>query len=113
MAAKSLPAPVRHAMHELGADLATWRRLRNLTVAQVAERADVARGVVIKLEAGGGTTLESLLRVARALGVLDSLTSCLDPYRTDVGRLRSEEVLPQRVRHKSTPKPSTPKPAES
>jgi transcriptional regulator with XRE-family HTH domain len=104
VAAKSLPAPVRRAMSELGEDLATWRRLRNLTIAQVADRADVARGVVVKLEAGGGTTLESFLRVARALGVLDSIASSVDPYRTDVGRLRSEEVLPRRVRHRAAPK---------
>jgi transcriptional regulator with XRE-family HTH domain len=108
MAAKTLPAPVKRAMGELGEDLATWRRLRNLTIAQVAERADVARGVVVKLEAGGGTTLESVLRVARALGVLDSLATSLDPYRTDVGRLRSEEVLPRRVRHRATPKSDEP-----
>ncbi|MDP9117358.1 MAG: helix-turn-helix domain-containing protein [Actinomycetota bacterium] len=108
MAAKTLPAPVKRAMSQLGDDLATWRRLRNLTVAQVAERADVARGVVVKLEAGGGTTFESVLRVARALGVLDSLATSLDPYRTDVGRLRSEEVLPQRVRHRAIPKPDEP-----
>lgn len=105
MATKPLPAPVRRAMTELGEDLATWRRLRNLTIAEVAERAHVARGVVVKMEAGGGTTLESVLRVSRALGVLDSLASALDPYRTDVGRLRSEEVLPQRVRHHAIPKP--------
>jgi transcriptional regulator with XRE-family HTH domain len=108
VAAKTLPAPVKRAMSQLGEDLATWRRLRNLTIAQVAERADVARGVVVKLEAGGGTTLESVLRVARALGVLDSLATSLDPYRTDVGRLRSEEVLPQRVRHRAIPKPDEP-----
>ncbi len=108
MAAKTLPAPVKRAMSQLGENLATWRRLRNLTVAQVAERADVARGVVVKLEAGGGTTFESVLRVARALGVLDSLATSLDPYRTDVGRLRSEEVLPQRVRHRAIPKPDEP-----
>jgi transcriptional regulator with XRE-family HTH domain len=101
MTTKPLPAPVRRAMSELGEDLATWRRLRSLTVAQVAERANVARGVIVKLEAGAGTTVESLLRVARALGVLDSLASSLDPYRTDVGRLRSEEVLPRRVRHRA------------
>jgi transcriptional regulator with XRE-family HTH domain len=108
MAAKTLPAPVKRAMSQLGEDLATWRRLRNLTIAQVAERADVARGVVVKLEAGGGTTFESVMRVARALGVLDSLATSLDPYRTDVGRLRSEEVLPQRVRHRAIPKPDEP-----
>jgi len=91
-------------MSELGQDLATWRRLRNLTIAQVAERADVARGVVIKLEAGGGATLESTLRVARALGILDSLASAIDPYHTDVGRLRAEETLPRRVRHRAVPR---------
>lgn len=105
MTIKSLPAPVRRAMAELGEDLGTWRRLRNLTIAEVAERADVARGVVVKLEAGGAVTLESLLRVARALGVLDSLASALDPYRTDIGRARAAEVLPQRVRHRATPDP--------
>jgi transcriptional regulator with XRE-family HTH domain len=103
MAGKPLPAPIRRAMNQIGEDLATWRRLRNLTVVQVAERADVARGVVIKLEAGEGATLGSVLRVARALGILDSLASAIDPYRTDVGRLRSEETLPQRVRHRVVP----------
>jgi transcriptional regulator with XRE-family HTH domain len=95
-------------MNQIGEDLATWRRLRNLTIAQVAERADVARGVVIKLEAGEGATLGSVLRVARALGVLDSLAAAIDPYETDVGRLRSEEILPRRVRHRAMPqeKPS-------
>jgi hypothetical protein len=39
-----------------------------------------------------------VLRVARALGVLDSLVAALDPYATDEGRLRSEEALPERVR---------------
>jgi transcriptional regulator with XRE-family HTH domain len=101
MASKPLPAPVRRAMAELGADLATWRRLRNLTIIEVAGRADVARGVVIKLEAGDGATLSSTLRVARALGILESLASAIDPYRTDVGRLRSEEALPRRVRHRA------------
>ena len=91
-------------MNEIGEDLATWRRLRNLTIAQVAERADVARGVVINLEAGAGATLASTLRVARALGILESLASAIDPYSTDVGRLRSEEALPRRVRHRTAPR---------
>ena len=42
--------------------------------------------------------MENLLRVARALGVLDLLTKALDPYDTDVGRLRADEELPTRVR---------------
>jgi hypothetical protein len=52
----------------------------------------------MRLENGEGATMENLLRVARALGVLDQLVEAVDPYETDVGRLRSEETLPQRVR---------------
>lgn len=106
MATKVVPAAVRRALSALGEDFASWRRLRGLTLAQVAERADVTRGTVGRLEAGSGATLENTLRVARALGVLDMVANALDPYRSDVGRLRSEETLPQRVRHRSPREPS-------
>jgi transcriptional regulator with XRE-family HTH domain len=99
MAKSPTPRPVALALTALGEDLATWRRLRRLTIIQVADRAGVARTVVTNLEKGSGATLENTLRVARALGLLESLTTALDPYSTDVGRLRSEESLPQRIRH--------------
>lgn len=92
------PAPVQRAMRTMGDDLATWRRLRRLTSAQVADRAGVSRKTVENVERGRGSTMESVLRVARALGVLDQVTGAFDPYATDVGRLRSEEALPRRVR---------------
>ena len=53
----------------------------------------------MRLENGEGASLESMLRIARALGVLDSAggrRSIL--YATDLGRLRSQEALPDRVR---------------
>jgi len=43
-------------------------------------------------------SIEKLLRIMRALGILDGFARALDPYETDVGRLRSDERLPQRVR---------------
>jgi transcriptional regulator with XRE-family HTH domain len=92
------PIPVASGLRRMGEDLGTWRRLRRLTAAQVADRAGVSRQTVMRLENGAGVSMESLLRVARALGVLDALVSALDPYETDVGRLRAEEALPQRVR---------------
>lgn len=100
------PAAVRRALTALGEDLGTWRRLRSLTLEQVAERAAVSRTVVGNLENGAGATLENTLRVARALGVLDTFVNALDPYNSDVGRLRSEEALPQRVRHRAPRQPS-------
>lgn len=60
--------------------------------------AGIGRSTVLRLEAGHGASLENVLRVVRALGVLDQLTGSLDPYSTDVGRLRADEALPARVR---------------
>lgn len=93
------PAAVRRASRDVGSHLATWRRLRGLTAAQVADRAGISRPTLSSLEAGtGGTSLENVLRVARALGIMEELVTAVDPYESDVGRLRSEERLPQRVR---------------
>ncbi len=85
-------------MRRIGSDLKTWRLLRRLTIEQVADRAGVERRTVMNLEAGRKPTLDTLLRVSRALGVLDRLVESLDPYETDVGRLRADEALPIRVR---------------
>jgi transcriptional regulator with XRE-family HTH domain len=98
MVVSRTPVAVASGQRRIGEQLATWRRLRRLTAAQVAERAALSRHTVMRLENGEGASLENVLRVARALGVLDSLVEALDPYATDVGRLRSQEALPQRVR---------------
>lgn len=100
------PAPISRALRALGGDVATWRKLRRLTSEQVADRAGVSRTTVVNLEHGRGGTLENTLRIARALGVLESIATALDPYSTDVGRLRADEVLPQRVRHSRAPRSS-------
>ena len=98
MAVTRTPVAVASAQRRIGEYLATWRKLRQLTAAQVADRAGISRYTVMRLEGGEGVSTENLLRVARALGVLDSLVAALDPYATDEGRLRSEEALPERVR---------------
>lgn len=99
---KKTPITVTRALTTMGADLATWRKLRALTVAEVADRAGVTPLTVTRLENGRGATLDTLLRVARALGVLELLTGSTNPYDSDVGRLRADEALPQRVRRQST-----------
>lgn len=93
------PLPVRRALRQLGEDVTTWRKLRGMTQAQVADRAGVSRGTLRRLEHGdGGVGIERLLRVLRALGVLDGFGAALDPHATDIGRLRADEQLPKRVR---------------
>lgn len=94
------PIAVTRATREIGQSVGTWRRLRELTVAETADRAGISVSTLRRLEHGQGATLETLLRVARALGVLDELTASLDPLSTDVGRLRAGQALPTRVRRK-------------
>jgi transcriptional regulator with XRE-family HTH domain len=94
-----VPSSIRRALRDAADDVATWRKLRGLTQAQLADRSDVSRATVVRLEGGdGGVSLENVLRILRALGVLDGVVKALDPYETDVGRLRSDEHLPKRVR---------------
>src|ERR1700735_4302650 len=98
MAVTRTPVAVVSAQRRMGEYLATWRKRRQLTVAQVADRAGISRYTVMRLENGEGASMENLLRVARALGVLGLLAAALDPYATALGRLRAQESLPKRVR---------------
>lgn len=102
MGAKMPQRPVVLAMTQLGEDLTTWRKLRGLTAAEVAGRANVTRQTISRVESGKDVSVETLLRVAKALGVLESLASSVNPYATDVGRMRMEEALPKRVRRRKT-----------
>lgn len=50
---------------------------RNLSQVELAERAGVAARTLRYLEAGGQTTVETLVRILRALGKMDALDSFL------------------------------------
>jgi transcriptional regulator with XRE-family HTH domain len=100
-ASRKVPAAVARGLAESSGNLVAWRKLRGLTQSQLADRAGVAVNTVRRLEDGdGGVSFENVLRVLRALGILANLSAALDPYGTDLGRLRSEERLPERVRPK-------------
>jgi transcriptional regulator with XRE-family HTH domain len=93
------PLPVRRSLHELGGHVQAWRKLRGLTQNQVADRAGIDRKSLMRVERGdGAVSLEVVLRVMNALGILDGLSKALDPYETDIGRSRADDLLPDRVR---------------
>lgn len=66
-------------MRRLGTDLATWRRIRKLTVEELSQRSGVGIATITRLEAGRGAPLEHVLRVASALGVVEVLATSLAP----------------------------------
>ena len=93
------PLAVDRALRVLGEHVSNWRKLNRLTAAQVAERANVSRATLRAIEQGKGTaSTENLLRVLRIVGIMDNVVAAADPFQTDVGRLRMDEVLPKRVR---------------
>jgi transcriptional regulator with XRE-family HTH domain len=97
--AATFPAKVGRAAEEIGEDLAAWRKILGLTAEQVAERADISRGTLRRLERGDPAVgFHVVLRVARAVGVLDTLTDALDPLKTDLGRARAGLIDRKRVR---------------
>ncbi|MCX6395026.1 MAG: helix-turn-helix transcriptional regulator [Propionibacteriales bacterium] len=82
-----------------GERLTNLRLLARLTQQQVADRAGISRGAVIRLEAGKpGPTMDTFFRVLNALHILDVITDALDPLKTPVGIARAEETMPKRVR---------------
>lgn len=90
---------VKAAAASIGEQLVAWRKLQGLTAAQVAERAGIARNTLRRIETGDtGVGLAAFLSVARALGVLEAIVTATDPYETDLGRARADQILPKRVR---------------
>ncbi len=93
------PVKVLRAAKEIGDDFAGWRKILGLTAEQVAERAGITRDTLRKLEHGDPTVgFHVVLRVARSLGILETLTEALDPLNTDLGRARAAVINRQRVR---------------
>ena len=89
--------PVAILIKDLGINLAAYRLSRNLRQDDVAVQAGVSRGVIARLETGKGGTLDSLIRVLRALGlekrIFDVVPSAklnpLDPRDQDNSRQRA------------------------
>lgn len=96
-----MPTAVGRGMRDLGEHLTAWRKLNGITQALLAERANVSIGTVQSIEAGRSVSSENLAKVLWVLGILDTVVGAADPLASDVGRLRADQQLPQRVR---TPK---------
>lgn len=68
-------ATVEELEAEVGQQLRRERLRRDLTVEQVAEKADVSAKTVLNLEHGRGSTLTTVVKVLRALELEEWLTT--------------------------------------
>ena len=74
---------------ELGSRIERARLERNLTQRRLAEDASVSVSTLRRLEAGGGATVTNLVRVLRALELLEGLEQLvLEPVPSPIQQLR-------------------------
>ena len=92
-------------LQELGARLAAARIAANLTQAALAERAGVAKRTVERLESGEvAVRLDALVRVLRALGLMDRLDVLVPaPLPSPLAQLKLAGRRPKRVGRAGAP----------
>jgi transcriptional regulator with XRE-family HTH domain len=59
-------------LRELGARLARLRLQQNLTQAELAEQAGLAKRTVERIESGGGAQIVNIVRMCRVLGMVEA-----------------------------------------
>lgn len=92
------PIPVARALRNTAANLDLARRQQRISLELLAERANLSVPTVQKMLKEGQCTFENFLRVARILGMLESVEKATDPMLTPMGRIRAEDDVPQRIR---------------
>jgi len=91
---------------ELGKRLARTRLRRNISQAELATEAGVAKTTVERLERGGGIQLESVIRILRALGQLDRLDVVIsESLPSPIERLDNRGKERRRARSKQSAEP--------
>lgn len=96
---KVLPLPALRALRKLGQDINEARRRRRIPIQLMADRANVSRATIGKIEKGDPTTsMWAFAAVIFVLGMTEHLANLLDGARDIRGRDLEDDRLPQRIR---------------
>ena len=94
-----MPAAVRRALKNVGADLSAARRRRRLSQSVVAARALTTRQTVARIEAGDPSVAwGTWAAVCFVLGLLDRLQEVASAEHDELGLALEGARLPRRVR---------------
>jgi transcriptional regulator with XRE-family HTH domain len=98
MAITTIPLPVRRILKKLGEDIANARKRRRIATATMAQRANISRPTLLRLEHGdAGVSLGIFATVLFILGMQDRLADLVDASHDRVGLDLQAESLPQRI----------------
>ena len=90
---------INKSLRELGNNCAIQRKLLELTLSDVAKRADVSINTVRSVEAGKPVRSDCLFSILNILQLLRPVVDASNPYTTALGLARANMALPKRVRH--------------
>ena len=91
----STPAEILHA---LGLRLREQRLAQSLTQRDLAQMAGLSLGALRKLETDGQCSLETLVRAAQALGLLEALEDLFVLKRQSIAQMEQIDVVSRRQR---------------
>ena len=91
----STPAEILHA---LGLRLREQRLAQSLTQRDLAQMAGLSLGALRKLETDGQCSLETLVRAAQALGLLEALEGLFALKRQSIAQMEQIDVVSRRQR---------------
>lgn len=93
-----LPLPVRRALRKLGADIREARLRRRIQTAVMADRVQISRPTLWKLEQGDPSVgIGAYATALYVLGMVDGLANVADIANDPVGQRLASEALPQRI----------------
>ena len=93
-----LPLPVRRALKKLGSDIRDARRRRRIKTAVMADRLQISRPTLRKLEQGDPRVgMGSYATALYVLGLVERLGDLADIASDSVGQQLASEELPHRL----------------
>ncbi|XOV82401.1 MAG: helix-turn-helix domain-containing protein [bacterium] len=91
--------PISSLLEEFGERLEAYRIARNIKQADLAEQAGISRATLARIEAGQSGTIDSVLRLLRALDIEERLLAMVpDARRSPLDPASDTGVRRQRVR---------------
>lgn len=97
---KLLDRPVSVLAKELGERIEAFRLSQNLRQEDIVDATGLSRGTIVRVEAGKGGTIDSLIRILKALGVEGQLETLVPDAQLS--------PLERRQKHRQRARPSEP-----
>lgn len=91
-------SPANEILQALGQRLRAQRLAQGVPQRELAQMAGLSLGALRKLESSGQSSLETLVRVVQALGLVDELEDLFVLKRQSIAQMEQAEAASQRQR---------------